>query len=146
MPATSLCALVARLMKVTPSRFHIFFPLLFMAGLFWVSSLPGMPVTGDPAIDSLFYWIPPIVQNVLHIPAYAVLTLALRWSVRAWLRALNTAALGACAIASAFAVFDEWHQGFVPGRHASPADVMLDLVGVALGIWLAAWIVQDKEP
>jgi VanZ family protein len=48
-------------------------------------------------------------------------------------------AIGACAIASAYGVFDEWHQSFVPGRYASLTDVTLDVAGAVLGIWLAAW-------
>jgi VanZ like family len=132
-------AVAARYKRVTPDRIHIVLPLLYMAGLYWLSSLPGTAEPGNPVIYILFYW-PPIVQNALHIPAYAILTLVLRWALRAWMHSPNTAALGACAIASAYAVFDEWHQGFVPGRHSSLADVMLDLAGVALGIWLAAWL------
>ena len=38
----------------------------------------------------------------------------------------------------AFAATDELHQHFVRGRHASPIDVGIDAVGVALGMlfWL----------
>jgi VanZ family protein len=40
----------------------------------------------------------------------------------------------------AYGLFDEWHQSFVPGRFASLGDVGLNVAGVALGIWLSAWI------
>lgn len=34
-----------------------------------------------------------------------------------------------------YAVSDEWHQLHVPGRWASPYDVIADSVGIILGIW-----------
>ena len=42
------------------------------------------------------------------------------------------------AIGIAYAATDELHQHFVRGRHASPVDVAIDAVGVALGmlVWL----------
>ena len=34
----------------------------------------------------------------------------------------------------AFAFSDEWHQSFVPGRYFSYGDILLDAIGVALGL------------
>jgi VanZ family protein len=44
----------------------------------------------------------------------------------------------ALAAGIAYAATDELHQHFVRGRHASPVDVAIDAVGVALGmlLWL----------
>jgi VanZ family protein len=43
----------------------------------------------------------------------------------------------AWGIAVLYAVTDELHQAFVPGRHPSALDVLLfDATGAALGIWL----------
>jgi VanZ family protein len=44
----------------------------------------------------------------------------------------------ALAAGIAYAATDELHQHFVQGRHASPVDVAIDAVGVALGmlVWL----------
>ena len=110
-----------------------------MAVLYWLSSLPGTPLPDDPAIYALFYWISPSVQNAMHVPAYAALAWAWRWALGAWLRRSSARAAGACAIASIYGVSDEWHQSFVPGRYASLTDVMLDVAGAVLGIWIAAW-------
>ena len=38
-----------------------------------------------------------------------------------------------------FAVSDEWHQSYVPGRVASLADLRLDAMGIALGIASRSW-------
>ena len=114
----SLTGLVVRFSRVTPSRVHVVLPLLVMALLYWLSSLPGTPLPDDPALYGLFYWVPPSVQNALHVPAYATLACAYWWALGAWLRAPILRAIGACALASAYGLFDEWHQSFVPGRYA----------------------------
>ena len=136
----SLSTLAVRLVRMQPRRIHIVAPLFFMALLYWFSSLPGAPLPEDPALYALFDWLPPSVQNALHVPAYAALTLAWYWALRAWLRTPSATVLGACAIASTYGLLDEWHQSYVPGRYASLTDVLLDVAGVALGIWLANWI------
>jgi len=111
-----------------------------MGVLYWLSSLPGNPLPDDPALYGLFYWVPSSVQNALHVPAYAALSWASWWALGAWQRVPSARALSACAIATTYGVFDEWHQSFVPGRHASLIDVTLDVAGAVLGIWLAVWI------
>jgi nitroreductase len=135
----NLTALAARCARVAPNKMHVALRLLIMALLYWLSSLPGTARPDDPALYSLFYWMSNSVQNTLHVPAYAALAWAWRWALGAWLRVSIVQAIGAFAIASAYGVFDEWHQSFVPGRYASPTDVVLDVAGAALGIWLAAW-------
>ena len=135
----NLTALAARCAQFTPKKIHATLPLLIMAVLYWLSSLPGTPLPDDPALYSLFYWMPPSVQNTLHVPAFAALAWAWCWALGAWLRVSIMQAIGAFAIASGYGVFDEWHQSFVPGRYASLTDVVLDVAGAAFGIWLAAW-------
>ena len=110
-----------------------------MAALYWLSSLPGTPLPDDPELYALFYLIPPTVQSALHVPAYAVLAWAWHWALAAWLRVATAQMIGACTIAVAYGVFDEWHQSFVPGRYASLADVVFDVAGAALGVGIAAW-------
>jgi hypothetical protein len=42
--------------------------------------------------------------------------------------------LGCFLVAVVFSLTDEYHQSFVPGRHASFADCGIDSIGAALGI------------
>jgi len=142
----SLSALAARCTRVTPSKIYVTLPLLFMGVLYWLSSLPGTPLPDDPAIYGLFYWVPSLVQNALHVPAYAVLSWASWWALGAWLNLPSARVISACAIASAYGIYDEWHQSFVPGRYASFTDITLDVAGAVLGIWLATWIGSRSEP
>jgi VanZ family protein len=46
----------------------------------------------------------------------------------------------ALALGIAYAVSDEVHQHFVPGRIGSPLDVLLDAVGVVVGVLLVGRI------
>jgi VanZ family protein len=51
-------------------------------------------------------------------------------------------AMWGAAACAAFGLIDEWHQSFVPGRHAGLEDVAADAFGatVALSAWmLASW-------
>jgi len=132
--------MVARYARMAPSKLHVGLPLLLMGALYWLSSLPGTPMPDDPALYGLFYWVPPSAQNALHVPAYAALAWSWCWALGAWLPVPVARAIAACSIASAYGVFDEWHQSFVPGRYASLTDVILNVAGAVLGIWLAAWI------
>lgn len=134
----NLHVLAVRYAQARSNKANIALPLLAAAALYWLSSMPGIPLPDDPAHYALFYWISPSIQNVLHIPTYACLAWAWHWALGAWLRSSGAQTICACAIASAYGVFDEWHQSFVPGRYGSFADVALDILGVALGVWLAA--------
>jgi VanZ family protein len=71
-----------------------------------------------------------VLRKGAHITEYAVLGTLLY-------RALAREAV-ALAAGIAYAATDELHQHFVQGRHASPVDVAIDAVGVALGmlVWL----------
>lgn len=71
-----------------------------------------------------------VLRKGAHITEYAVLGALLY-------RALGREPL-ALAAGIAYAATDELHQHFVRGRHASPVDVAIDAVGLALGmlVWL----------
>ena len=127
-----------RYSRFKPQKPHLMLPLVIMALLYWLSSIPGTPLPDDPQLYALFYWLTPSIQNLLHIPAYAVLAVAWRWALSAWFDLSLTPSLMAGLIATGYGIFDEWHQSFVPGRYASLTDVMFNVAGVLLGLWLAA--------
>jgi hypothetical protein len=72
--------------------------------------------------------ISPGVQNLLHVPAYAVLV----WLVAeaASPRHLAPVAL----VCAAFGGLLEWAQAAVPGRTGSVADMLLNAVGALAGL------------
>jgi len=66
------------------------------------------------------------LRKVAHAAEFALLGLLL-------VRATGQARL-ALALGTAYAISDELHQHFVPGRLGSPLDVAIDAVGVAAGV------------
>jgi VanZ family protein len=46
-------------------------------------------------------------------------------------------AFGAIFVTVAYGASDEWHQAFVPGRHADLADLVADAAGAILAMLLA---------
>ena len=106
------------------SRFAtVWLPVFAWAALiFAFSSIPSLS-SGLGAWDTL-------LRKCAHVAEYAVLGALLY-------RALGREA-PALAAGIAFAATDELHQHFVRGRHASPVDVAIDAVGIALGmlVWL----------
>ena len=78
-------------------------------------------------------WLPVVAwaaliftRKLAHAAEYAVLAVLL------W-RALESG-WAAFWLAVAYAITDEIHQAFVPGRHMSPLDVAVDAAGAAVGL------------
>jgi VanZ family protein len=69
-----------------------------------------------------------VLRKLAHAGEFAVLGGLL-------LRALRDER-AALAAGIAYAISDELHQHFVPGRVGSPVDVLIDSAGVALGVLL----------
>jgi VanZ family protein len=50
-------------------------------------------------------------------------------------------------LALLYAVTDEYHQSFVPGRHPSAFDVLVyDNLGALMSLWLAGIFLKQKQP
>ena len=111
------------MIKVVPSRAA--FALAYMAAMLFLSSLPGREVARFGL--SLF------LLNLGHVPLFA----GLAWvTLSAFVGPTRGRVILTAAICLLFAVLDEWHQSFVPGRVAALGDVMADAAGIALGIAL----------
>ncbi len=96
--------------------------VLWAAVIFTFSSIPSLS-SGLGTWDT-------VLRKGAHITEYAIFGALLY-------RAFGREA-PALAVGIAYAATDELHQHFVRGRHASPVDVAIDAVGLALGmlIWL----------
>jgi VanZ like family len=77
-----------------------------------------------------------------HFVEYAVLALLVQWSLTEKSAAAKRAGVKhvagwAFVIAAAYAITDEVHQYFVPGRHMDPFDLLTDAAGAAAALWIA---------
>jgi len=100
-------------------------PLLLWSGLiFYLSSIPHLKSTFDPLWDL-------ILRKIAHVSEYAILaglwTRATRKRVNPW--PIKQTAFTTVLFCLIYALFDEFHQSFIPGRVASPLDVLLDSFG-----------------
>jgi VanZ family protein len=96
-------------------------PVVAWAALiFTLSSIPDLG-TGLGGWDL-------VLRKIAHAAEYAVLGALL-------FRALGRE-LPAVAIGIAYAVTDEVHQAFVSGRRGAPVDVLVDAVGVLVGVYV----------
>jgi len=48
--------------------------------------------------------------------------------------------LAAVLLVAVYGILDEYHQSFVPGRSADPLDVVADVAGGVVGVWLMAYV------
>jgi VanZ family protein len=107
---------------------HLWLPLLAWMGLiFYLSAQPDLP---HPDVG----WADLLVSNGAHATVFGVLAVL-------WARALEEhprTLLVALALTLLYALSDEFHQAFVPGRNPDPWDLAFDGLGAAVGLGL--WI------
>jgi len=106
-------------------------PFVWMGLIFWESSQSSLPTVPEPVLELL-------VKKSGHMLIFGILAVL-------WWRALDTvpslrprALWWALGLTIAYAVADEWHQTFVPGRHGNMVDVLIDSAGATL--ILQAWL------
>jgi VanZ family protein len=103
-------------------------PLILMAVIFYASSRSSLPQAQSESVDAL-------IKKISHIAEYTLLFLLL---ARAWRWTLAGRPAGsegdvaralwvALLTTMAYAISDEVHQAFVPRRHASWVDVVIDV-------------------
>ncbi len=98
----------------------------WMAVIFWASHRPSQALPVFGAWDLA-------VKKGGHFLAYAILAVLIyrnteRFSHGYW---------WAMGITAVYAMSDEFHQTFVPGRNGTPVDVVIDCLGAGAG--LAVW-------
>ncbi|HEX7229321.1 MAG TPA: VanZ family protein [Candidatus Binatia bacterium] len=103
--------------------------------------MPGFAALGLETADLL-------VRKMAHLSEYFILGILVTYTLQKR-SALTTASqlFLATAIGIIYAISDEWHQFFVPGRTASAMDVLFDTIGFTCGslcFYVAVFIRQPK--
>ena len=104
--------------------------MAYMTGIYYASAMPDPPTPSNVSDVSL------------HEAAYFGLTLLL---IRAlargrWAGVTGATLAAAWLIAVGYGVTDEWHQSFVPNRHAELRDLGSDAIGaMAATAVVGAW-------
>jgi VanZ family protein len=109
-------------MKVRPDLRYSLLTVMYLSGIYWLSSIPDLSTHERPLLD--------LAQNIGHAPLYAGLAFLVLKSgsgipASSWpWKAAVLLAGAACA------ALDEWHQSFVRGRFSSLGDFLVDLIGM----------------
>ena len=117
-------------------------PLLYMALIFVVSSLeqPPLPMPEFEwlTIDKLYHFVEYAILGGLLAIAFvkakpAVVPSKLIWFV-------------ATVLSILYGASDEWHQTFVPGRFATLADWVADVLGSIAGVLVVYLYYRSHQP
>ncbi len=106
-------------------------PLAWMALLWALSSIPFGPAAEPEGLGGTFAWVPPTLQNLLHLPAYGILAWLWFTALRPRLSLALTLTVGV-VVSAGYGILDEWHQAAVPGRYPSATDAAVNGVAAAI--------------
>lgn len=108
---------------------YLWLPVVAWMGLiFYLSAQPDLP---QPHVG----WADLLISSMAHAFVFGVLAVL-------WGRALGERRQGwflAFVLTALYALTDEFHQAFVPGRHPDPWDLVCDGLGAVVGLGLWAW-------
>ncbi|MDO3377635.1 VanZ family protein [Geoalkalibacter halelectricus] len=117
-------------------RIAVVLPLLLMVAIFGLSSISFDLAAPE---KSALGWMPPTLQNFLHIPLYGFLAFLWFGALAALGVAGRTRLVAAGLIAFSYGVLDELYQTTVPGRFGSLSDVAFNSLGIVLALWFCSW-------
>ena len=116
-------------------RLSIIVPVLYMGLILAGASIPAETGAAEKKHFLHFLLLPSFLQNVVHIPAYGLLSFFWRWYLNAFAQNKTPIVL-ALFLTIGFALFQEWYQTFIPGRYGSIGDVIVGVLGALLGVWV----------
>jgi VanZ family protein len=74
-----------------------------------------------------------------HMFGYALLAIAYFHGLNAGKTMTRTHFIAALVLSMFYAMSDEWHQRFTPGRTPSVQDVVIDTIGAGIGLAIWYW-------
>ena len=103
--------------------------LAWMGGIYFLSAQSNLVLPVELWWSGALSWI-------AHFTEYAILASLLWLALRSSPRLARHATAIAFGLTALYALSDEVHQSFVPGRMPDVRDWLVDLAGAALAIWL----------
>jgi VanZ family protein len=111
-----------------------------MTFIFYLSSIPGEQLGPDTLAVNL-------IKKAGHVFIFGVLAALYLYALKGRKSLPETQGvffLLGLFLAFLYAVSDEYHQSFTPGRHSSGQDVLIDVCG-ALTVLLALYVLKTRE-
>ena len=103
--------------------------LIWMGIIFFLSSIPNLELSGTLSTYDL------ALRKLAHITEYAILTMLLLKTFTA--NADRKKYILVACIAIVYACSDELHQSLVPTRDGKIADIIIDSIGIVIGILIS---------
>ncbi|MFC1649181.1 VanZ family protein, partial [Patescibacteria group bacterium] len=111
------------------SRLRAWLPFILWGVLiFTFSSLPTTPTTE-------IYWQDFVIKKSAHIIEFFVLTLLLFKALRFEGVPIHKTFWSIVVFGVFYAITDEFHQSFTPGRQPTLRDVLIDTTGILLAVY-----------
>ena len=113
-------------------------PLVWMGVIYALSAQPDLPHAPGPWFDSL-------LKKAAHALEYGLLSWLLLRALRGHAGPKKGLRGASLVLGLLYAVSDEYHQTFVPGRHGDPFDVAIDTLGMCGVMGLDAWWAHRQQ-
>lgn len=101
--------------------------------MLWITILSHVPQEDIP--KSVSGSGPDNIDYLFHFAEYSILGFLLFRSIISDELPFFHPFYGSLLIGISFAILDEFHQSFVPGRHMSLTDVLFDSLGIVFGMF-----------
>jgi VanZ family protein len=86
-----------------------------------------------------------VVRKLGHLTEYAILASLLWRALRSGLAEAPWRAAGfTLLVAASYAIFDEFHQSFIPSRTSSADDVIIDICGATVALVICLLFAQRR--
>lgn len=107
-------------------------PVIGIAAIiFFFSSRPALHTASDYATDF-------VIKKLAHFTEYAIFSIFVYRAISHTCSLPKThCALLAVVFTIIYAISDEWHQSFVPGREPHVRDVLIDTTGGLFGVFIS---------
>ncbi len=111
-----------------------------MSLIFYLSSIPGAQLGPDTLVVN-------VIKKLGHMVIFGVLAVLYLFALKGRKSLPETQGafyLLSLLLTSLYAISDEYHQSFTPGRHSSGKDVLIDVCG-ALTVLVSLYVLKTRE-
>ena len=122
-----------------PGAWKITLVVLYMA---FIAFLSLIPMDAGATRFKILLAVKPTIQNLMHIPAYAALSILWMQVFTQYGRRGFARLVPALLVSVLFGVANEAAQSFVPGRYPSLTDALTNLFGAGSGV--AVYIAAER--
>ena len=108
-----------------------------------LKNIESVQKSGKKEKESIYHKVESIIRKIAHFSIYTIVGILLI-AICSTYKIEELKSIGISFILGViYAISDEIHQSFIPGRSAQITDVMLDSLGVLFGIFLC--LIDKKE-